>query len=82
MPNVKTAQKLTLGVEYKSSIVDAFITQEEQMNRYKLLVLETTGWGLADTDSDNLTKDECDLKLSQYLGDGISPDRLKVVRVS
>jgi len=26
MPNVKTAQKLTLGVEYKSSIVDAFIT--------------------------------------------------------
>ena len=26
MPNIKTAQKLTLGVEYKSSIVDAFIT--------------------------------------------------------
>jgi len=52
------------------------------MERYKLLVLETTGWQLVDVDASNLTKGECDMKLSQYLGDGISPSRLKVVRVS
>ena len=50
--------------------------------KYELLTLQTTGWQLADEESTNLTKEECDLKLNQYLGDGVAPDRIKIRRVS
>tara|TARA_B100001094_G_C17678991_1_gene552456 strand:+ start:227 stop:382 length:156 start_codon:yes stop_codon:yes gene_type:complete len=50
--------------------------------KYELLTLQTSGWQLADEDSGNLTKEQCDQKLRDYIGDGISPDRIKVRRVA
>jgi len=50
--------------------------------RYQLLELRTVGWEQIDDDATNMTKEQCDKKISNYLGDGISPQRLKVVRVA
>ena len=50
--------------------------------RYQLLELVTTGWEQIDVDATNMTKEECDSKLRDYIGDGVSPQRLKVVRVA
>ena len=55
---------------------------EPSIKRYKLLELATTGWEQIDVDANNMTKEECDAKLRDYIGDGVSPQRLKVVRVS
>ena len=30
----------------------------------------------------NLTKEECDVKIEELMGDGISPQRIKVRRIS
>ena len=32
--------------------------------------------------SNNLTKEECDVTLKELMNDGISPDRIKVRRIS
>ena len=32
--------------------------------------------------STNLTKEECDVKIEELMGDGISPQRIKVRRIS
>jgi len=50
--------------------------------RYKLLELMTEGWEQIDEDANNMTKEQCDKKLNDYLGNGVSPQRLKVVRVA
>ena len=49
--------------------------------RYKILELVTTGWELRE-DCNNLPKDECDQRLRFFIDNGISPKRLKVVRVA
>ena len=47
--------------------------------RYKILELSTQGWTLVDTDAQNLTRSECDVRLKQILEvTGVAPDRLKV----
>ena len=50
--------------------------------RYQLLELMTEGWGIIDEDADNMTKEQCDAKLKDYIGNGVAPNRLKVVRVA
>ena len=43
---------------------------------YKILQLFTEGWEVTDA---NLTKENCSLRLQQYLADGINPSYLKAV---
>ena len=50
--------------------------------RYQLLELMTEGWGQVDQDANNMTKEQCDQKLQDYIGNGVPPNRLKVVRVA
>ena len=47
----------------------------------QILEQQTDGWNLPDDTSDNLTKEQCDKKLEELYGAGISPARLKVRRV-
>ena len=58
------------------------MAQIDPKARYQLLELVTTGWEQIDVDATNMTKEECDSKLRDYIGDGVSPQRLKVVRVA
>jgi len=48
---------------------------------YRILELQTTGWQELD-EATNLTKEQCDQRLKEYIGDGIAPDRLKVQRLT
>lgn len=48
--------------------------------RYKILELITTGWNLIDSQSCNLTKEECDIKLNEFVTNGQNPDSLKAVQ--
>ena len=48
---------------------------------YRILELQTTGWEELE-EATNLTKEQCDQKLKEYIGDGVSPDRLKVQRLT
>ena len=43
---------------------------------YKIEQAFTTGWEVI---AENLTKEECKVKLDEYLAEGISPDYLRVV---
>ena len=45
-------------------------------NYYKIMQIFTQGWEVTDT---NLTKEECSVRLQQYLADGVNPNYLKVV---
>ena len=36
-------------------------------SRYKILELSTQGWTLVDTDAQNLTRSECDVRLNHIL---------------
>ena len=46
--------------------------------RYSIMELQTTGW---ETLHYNLTQQQCTEKYDMCVGDGISPKRLKIVRV-
>ena len=48
---------------------------------YRILELQTTGWEELE-EATNLTKEQCDQKLKEYIGDGVAPDRLKVQRLT
>ena len=50
--------------------------------RYQLLELMTEGWGQIDDEANNMTREQCDAKIQDYIGNGVPPNRLKVVRVS
>ena len=51
------------------------------MATYRILELQTTGWReLAEVT--NLTKEQCDQKLKELVGDGLAPDRIKVERLT
>ena len=56
------------------------MTEENKL--YEVRQLTTTGWYLLDQDATNLTKEQCDDKLDEYMSDGISPQRLKVIRLN
>ena len=52
---------------------------EEKEKRYNVFVI-----GIADPElyASNLVKEECDKKIDELMGDGISPQRIKVRRIS
>tara|TARA_R100000742_G_C4184132_1_gene18285 strand:- start:13 stop:210 length:198 start_codon:yes stop_codon:yes gene_type:complete len=52
-----------------------------ELKLYQIVEQQTDGWNLPDDTSNNLTKEQCDLKIEQLMKDGISPARLKVRRV-
>ena len=54
----------------------------QEPKRYQLLELMTEGWGQIDPDANNMTKEQCDQKLNDYIGNGVPPNRLKVKRVA
>ena len=49
---------------------------------YQLLELQTTGWEQIDESATNMTKEQCDAKIQDYIGNGVPPNRLKVNRVA
>ena len=54
------------------------MTQEK---RYKTLELVTTGYHLIDNRAYNLTKEECDAMLNEFVENGQSPNAIKAVLV-
>ena len=54
------------------------MTQEK---RYKILELVTTGYHLIDNRAYNLTKEECDVMLNEFVENGQSPNAIKAVLV-
>ena len=49
--------------------------------RYKILELVTTGYHLIDNRAYNLTKEECDVMLNDFVENGQSPNAIKAVLV-
>ena len=49
--------------------------------RYKILELVTTGYHLIDNRAYNLTKEECDAMLNEFVENGQSPNAFKAVLV-
>ena len=47
--------------------------------RWKILERITTGWVLIAADADELTKEDCDRKLQEYVDSGQNPGDLKAV---
>ena len=48
--------------------------------RYRIEEFATTGWELIEATDVNLTKEECDAKLQEYIQMGSNPNKLRVVR--
>ncbi len=53
---------------------------EKTDHRYKLLEMSTHGWTIFEGKAENLTRDECNAMMRQALDNGVSPERLSVVR--
>ncbi len=51
-------------------------------NRYRIEEFATTGWELIETSDANLSKEDCDTKLQEYIAFGRNPNKLRVVRES
>ena len=49
--------------------------------RYKILELVTTGYHLIDNRAYNLTKEQCDSMLNEFVENGQSPNAIKAVLV-
>tara|TARA_B100000287_G_scaffold400541_1_gene419846 strand:- start:59 stop:280 length:222 start_codon:yes stop_codon:yes gene_type:complete len=49
--------------------------------RYKILELVTTGYHLIDNRAYNLTKEQCDAMLNEFVENGQSPNAIKAVLV-
>ena len=49
--------------------------------RYKILELVTTGYHLIDNRAYNLTKEECNFMINEYVENGQSPSSIKAVLV-
>ena len=59
----------------------AKLNPKPELKLNQIVEQQTDGWNLPDDTSDNLTKEQCDKKLEELYGAGISPARLKVKRV-
>ena len=46
---------------------------------YRIEELLTTGWELIDEEAKQLTREQCDERLQQYLFAGYAPNRLRAV---
>jgi len=49
---------------------------------YRLFELSTTGWEEYDKHAPSMTKEDCQELYRELLGDGMSPDYLRIKRVS
>tara|TARA_B100000035_G_scaffold54410_1_gene42795 strand:- start:583 stop:744 length:162 start_codon:yes stop_codon:yes gene_type:complete len=47
---------------------------------YRIEELETSGWTLVEKNDTGLTQAEASQRYSEILADGISPDRIRIVR--
>ena len=47
--------------------------------RYKILEQTTSGWFLIDDDAQELTKDECNVRIGKYIDGGQNPSVIKAV---
>ena len=47
---------------------------------YRIEELETSGWTLVEKNDTSLTQDEARQRYNEILTDGISPDRVRIVR--
>lgn len=47
---------------------------------YRIEELETSGWTLVEKNDTGLTQDEARQRYNEILTDGISPDRVRIVR--
>jgi hypothetical protein len=47
---------------------------------YRIEELFSSGWGLIEEDAKQLTKEQCDLLLNNYLSLGYNPKYLRAVR--
>ena len=50
--------------------------------RYRIEEFATTGWELIEVSDANLSKEDCDVKLQEYINHGKNPNKLRVVRES
>jgi hypothetical protein len=48
---------------------------------YRIEELETSGWTLVESTDTGLTQDQAKCRYQEILDEGISPDRLRIVRV-
>lgn len=48
---------------------------------YRIEELETSGWTLVESNDTGLTQDQVKYRYQEILDEGISPDRLRIVRV-
>ena len=46
---------------------------------YRIEELTTEGWTLLDNQAVNLTKDQCDVKLNEFMAAGVNASRLRAV---
>ena len=51
---------------------------ETDNRRFKIVEIDTTGWNQI-PEAVNLTKEQCDAKLNEYIKNGVTPSTLKVV---
>jgi len=48
---------------------------------YKILTFNTNGWNLIEDYANNITKEQCDKMLSDFIAEGYNPNKLKAVAV-
>lgn len=49
---------------------------------YKILTFQTNGWNLIEDYANNLTKDECNKLLKDFVNEGYNPHKLKAVAIN
>ena len=48
---------------------------------YKILTFQTNGWNLIEDYANNLTRNQCDEMLNDFIREGYNPNKLKAVSV-
>tara|TARA_B100000902_G_C26918308_1_gene720413 strand:+ start:314 stop:535 length:222 start_codon:yes stop_codon:yes gene_type:complete len=52
-----------------------------EQKRYKILALETTGYHLIENRAYDLTREQCDILINEYVNTGQNPTSIKAVLV-
>ena len=59
-------------------MAQGFTIKSNSNELYKIEEEQTVGWTLIKSD---LTKEECNEQYEKLIGDGVSPDRIKITRL-
>ena len=62
-----------------NQMAQGFTIKENQPKLYKMEEEYTTGWVLIQT---NLTQEQCKKQYDSLINDGVSPQRIKITRIS